>query len=242
MGIGHPSIIRSSLLIYFERGPLEFRTGFRQSGCRPWAISPQLPRLDRSWMEKRRILIVDNNDELRALLEEGLGKLGHEVVVTGEREKALARTDLDEFDLIISDLSEAEVNGHPIGDLQRKHLVTPITPKSTEPGIIKAFKMGAANYLRLPYNAEALREIVEQTLSHKLRYLDDPTVLPHVHEKIEFELPSDLSLMDGVLEYLQERVAKLGLIKQERLISSSPSTKRSSTPSNTEIRATRTSC
>ena len=41
-------------------------------------------------------------------------------------------------------------------------------------------------------------------------------MLPHVHEKIEFELPSDLSLMDGVLEYLQERVAKLGLIKPER--------------------------
>jgi hypothetical protein len=38
--------------------------------------------------------------------------------VTGEREKALARNDLDEFDLVISDLSEAEVNGRPIGDLQ----------------------------------------------------------------------------------------------------------------------------
>ena len=34
--------------------------------------------------------------------------------------------------------------------------------------------MGAANYLRLPYNREELREIVEQTLSHKLRYVDDP--------------------------------------------------------------------
>jgi len=166
-------------------------------------------------MEKRRILIVDNNDELRALLEQSLGKLGHEVVVTGEREKALARDDLDKFDLVISDLSEAEINGHPIGDLQRKHLVTP-TPHTTEPAIIKAFKLGAANYLRLPYNADELREIVEKTLSYKLRYVDDPTVLPQVHEKIEFELPSDLSLMNGVLEYLQERVSKLGLIRPER--------------------------
>ena len=82
--------------------------------------------------------------------------------------------------------------------------------------MIKAFKMGAANYLRLPYNKDELREIVEQTLSHKLRYVDDPSVLPHVHEKIEFELPSDLSLMNGVLQYLLERVAKLGLIKPER--------------------------
>jgi serine/threonine-protein kinase RsbW len=166
-------------------------------------------------MDKRRILIVDDNDELRALLERNLGKLGHDVVVTGDRDQALSRDDLDDFDLIISDLSEAEVNGHPINDKQRKHLVTP-TPKTTEPVIIKAFKMGAANYLRLPYNPDELRQIVEQTLSHKLKYVDDLSVLPNIHEKIEFELPSDLSLMDGVLEYLQERVSKLGLIKPER--------------------------
>jgi serine/threonine-protein kinase RsbW len=147
-------------------------------------------------MEKRRILIVDNNDELRVLLEQALGNLGHEVVVAAERDKALGRDDLDTFDLIISDLSEAEINGEPLSD-------------------IKAFKMGAANYLRSPYNRDELREIVEKTLAYKLRYVDDPKLLPHVHEKIEFELPSDLALMNGVLEYLQERVAKLGLIKLE---------------------------
>jgi serine/threonine-protein kinase RsbW len=167
-------------------------------------------------MQKRRILIVDNNDELRLLLEEVLGRLGHEVVVMGERKLALRREDLDSFDLIISDLSEAEVNGQPIGDLQRKHLVTPLSEKVSNLSIIKAFKMGAANYLRSPYNREELREVVEQTLAYKLRYVDDPNVLSHVHEKIEFELPSDLALMNGVLEYLQERVAKLGLIKPER--------------------------
>ena len=167
-------------------------------------------------MQKRRILIVDNNDELRLLLEKVLGEIGHDVVVTGERDKALRRNDLDSFDLIISDLSEAEVNGEPIGDLQRKHLVTPLSAQVASPEIIKAFKMGAANYLRMPYNRDELREIVEQTLAYKLRYVDDPAVLSHVHEKIEFELPSDLALMNGVLDYLQERVAKLGLIKPDR--------------------------
>src|SRR5687767_3133205 len=146
-------------------------------------------------MEKRRILIVDNNDELRVLLEQALEELGHDVVATGERVKALSRDDLDSFDLIISDLSDG-VNG-----------------QSDE---VKAFKMGAANYLRLPYNRDELREIVEKTLAYKLRYVDDPQILSHVHEKIEFELPSDLALMNGVLEYLQERVAKLGLIRPER--------------------------
>ena len=167
-------------------------------------------------MEKRRILIVDNNDELRLLLEQVLGGLGHDVVVTGERAKALRRDDLDSFDLIISDLSEAEVNGEPISEHHRKHLVTPLSTHGAGPEIIKAFKLGAANYLRSTYDRDEMRDIVEKTLAYKLRYVDDPNVLSHVHEKIEFELPSDLALMNGVLEYLQERVAKLGLIKPER--------------------------
>ena len=37
-------------------------------------------------MEKRRILIVDNNDELH-VLEQALGSLGHEIVVIAKREK-----------------------------------------------------------------------------------------------------------------------------------------------------------
>ena len=57
-------------------------------------------------MQKRRILIVDNNDELRVILEAVLGELGHQVVGTGDRAEALAREDLDEFDLIISDLTD----------------------------------------------------------------------------------------------------------------------------------------
>ncbi len=167
-------------------------------------------------MDKRRILIVDNNDELRAILEEVLGTLGHDVVVTGDREMALAREDLDRFDLIISDLTDDLENANPISELQRKCLLTPISPNGSQPDVVKAFKLGAANYLRLPYEKDGLRDIVERTLSHKLKYLDDPKVLAHVHEKIEFELPSDLSLMNGVLQYLLERVSRLGLIKPER--------------------------
>ncbi|HEY0004659.1 MAG TPA: ATP-binding protein [Pyrinomonadaceae bacterium] len=171
-------------------------------------------------MEKRRILIVDNNDELRSTLEEVLRDLGHDVVATGDRAEALAREDLEEFDLIISDLTDDIDSGVQIlSELKRKRLLVPVVVSSDEsqqPGIVKAFKMGAANFLRTPYEKEELLNIVEKTLSYKLRFVDDLKVLPHVHEKIEFELPSDLSLMDGVLNYLIERVAKLGIIQPEK--------------------------
>ncbi|MDT4965712.1 MAG: hypothetical protein QOJ64_449, partial [Acidobacteriota bacterium] len=171
-------------------------------------------------MEKRRILIVDNNDDLRVMLEQVLRELGHEVVATGDRNEALAREDLDEFDLIISDLTEDEHSGiQLLSEIKRKRLMVPVVVSSDEgqqPGVVKAFKMGAANFLRLPYNKDELRNIVEKTLAYKLRFVDDLKVLPFVREKIDFELPSDVSLMNGVLQYLTERVAKLGLIKPER--------------------------
>jgi serine/threonine-protein kinase RsbW len=169
-------------------------------------------------MDKRRILIVDNNDELRTMLERALGALGHEVLTTGNRAEAMARDDLDGFDLIISDLTEdAESNLEPLSELQRKHLVTPIAQNGgSTAGIIKAFKMSAANFLRQPYNRDELTEIVEQTLANKLKFVDDPNLLLQVHEMIEFELPSDLSLMNGVLQYLLGRVSKLGIVTPER--------------------------
>ncbi|HEX8492855.1 MAG TPA: ATP-binding protein [Pyrinomonadaceae bacterium] len=171
-------------------------------------------------MEKRRILIVDNNDELRAMLEQVLRELGHDVVATGDRAVALEREDLEEFDLIISDLTEDADSGvQLVSELKRKRLLVPVVVSSDEaqqPGLVKAFKMGAANFLRQPYNKEELRSIVDKTLSYKLRFIDDLKVLPYVREKIDFELPSDVTLMNGVLQYLVERLAKLGVIKPER--------------------------
>jgi serine/threonine-protein kinase RsbW len=171
-------------------------------------------------MDKRRILIVDDNDELRAVLEQALRELGHEVLAIGDRAEALAREDLEDFDLIISDLTDDEDSGvQLLSEIKRKRLMIPVVVSSDQaqqPGVVKAFKMGAVNYLRSPYDKEELCSIVEKTLAYKLRFVDDLKVLPYVHEKIEFELPSDVSLMNGVLQYLIERVAKLGVIKPER--------------------------
>src|ERR1051325_9388608 len=127
-----------------------------------FACSPPSSQIWAGWkrrrMEKRRILIVDDNDELRAVLEQALLELGHDVVATGNRQEALAREDLDEFDLIISDLTDDADSGIEIlSEIKRQRLLVPVVVSSEEaehPGIVKAFKMGAANFLRQPYNKE----------------------------------------------------------------------------------------
>ncbi|HVF44386.1 MAG TPA: ATP-binding protein [Pyrinomonadaceae bacterium] len=170
-------------------------------------------------MEGRRILIVEGNAELRTVLSDALREQGHEVVTTGDRCEAVSRDDLEDFDLIISDLAEYADSGvQIISELKRKRLFVPIVVSSEEAqqaGIVKAFKLGATNYVRKPYDHEELRNIVEKTLGYKLRFVEDLKVLPYVREHIEFELPSDISLMNGVLHYLTQRVADLGVIKPD---------------------------
>jgi len=140
------------------------------------------------------ILIVENIDDLRAGLAKELNALGHSVTVAGERSEALAIGDQTEFDLLVSDL----VNSEPAAGCEA----------------VRSFKMSVTS--SQPRRAVTeLHEIIEKTMAFKLQRVDHspPTA---VREKIDLELPSDLTLMNSVLEYLLDRVDKLGLVKVEQ--------------------------
>jgi len=143
--------------------------------------------------DKCRILIVENSDESRTALTLRLNGLGHTVLAAGAVADATARQDLDQFDLILSDLEDRN------------------SPANVE--VVRAFKLSVTS-ARARAETAAVHEIVEAALLFKLRYIDSGRVA--FHEKIEFELPSDLSLMNIVLEYLLDRVDKMGLIKAEQ--------------------------
>jgi serine/threonine-protein kinase RsbW len=162
-------------------------------------------------MENRRILIVSDKDELRNMLEASLRELGHEVLSTASRADALARADFNRFDLVISDLTD-DAEADSVIDSPESSGETP-----QQRGSVKSFKIdfGTKSFLRAPYRSDDLRAIIEQTLAYELRFTEDLRTLPHAREKIEFELPSDVALMHGVLQYLIERVSRLGVIQAE---------------------------
>ena len=143
--------------------------------------------------DKCHVLIVENDDDIRAGLARELNRLGHEVTLESERDKALARADLAQFDLLVSDLIDHD--------------------PATGPGSVRSFKMGVTSLSTRRAIAE-LHDIIEKTLLFKLQRIDPDQKA--VREKIDLELPSDLTLMNAVLEYLLDRVAKLGLIKVEQ--------------------------
>lgn len=140
------------------------------------------------------ILIVENSDDLRAGLANELHALGHSVTVAGERSEALAIEDQTQFDLLVSDL----VNSEPAPGWES----------------VRSFKISVTS-LRPRRAVAELHEIIEKTLVFKLQRVDSSPAIA-VREKIDLELPSDLSLMNSVLEYLLDRVDKLGLVQVEQ--------------------------
>ncbi len=142
-----------------------------------------------------RILVVENSDDFRAGLARELQGLGHLVMVASERGDALAQEERERFDMLISDL---------VGD-----------PSANEPELVRSFKL-AVTTLPCKCATPALHDLIEKTLSFKLRCIDAAQDVKQVREKIDLELPSELTLMNSVLEYLLDRVSRLGLVEIEQ--------------------------
>jgi len=140
------------------------------------------------------ILIVENSDDIRAGLAEELNALGHSVTVAAERSEALALGDETQFDLLVSDL---------------------VSTEAAEVEAVRSFKISVTSSHGRRTVCE-LHDIIEKALAFKLRRIDTSEKAIAVREKIDLELPSDLTLMNSVLEYLLDRVDKLGLIQIEQ--------------------------
>ena len=165
---------------------------------------------------QRKILIIDDHDDLATSLQEVFAHVGHFVHIVEDRENALAIENIETFDLVITDLdveklsAENSFNGNA-------PVCLPKTLEAEHYGQrIKAFKICAANFRRDEFDEDELKNLVATVLDYKIRYIDKESVVQDLHENIEFELPSAISLMHIVLEYLMKRVEKLGVIKPEQ--------------------------
>jgi serine/threonine-protein kinase RsbW len=157
---------------------------------------------------QRRILIIDDHDDLATDLDEVFSALGHSVALLESRADALEVANFEQFDLVITDLDvnstrSPNVNGNG-------------NASENDGEHVKAFKVSAANFTKSEFDESELKEIVATVLDYKTRHIDKKEDLQDLREHIEFEVPSTISLMHVVLEYLMKRVEKLGVVKSEQ--------------------------
>jgi len=122
-------------------------------------------------MAKANILIVDDDQTIRELLEEFLQELGYEIATAQNGTEALTIINRQDFDCIISDnvmpdMGGVELLGH-LKKLNKKIPFLMITGYPTIEIAVEVMKQGAYDYITKPLELEDIRIKVERALHTK---------------------------------------------------------------------------
>ena len=118
---------------------------------------------------RRRILVVDDEQEITLVLRSGLTKHGFDVRVAGEGEAALDLFRAWVPDLVITDLSMPNMNGLKLCERLRETSDVPIiilSVKGDEAAKVEALDAGADDYVTKPFG---MGELVARVRAHLRR-------------------------------------------------------------------------
>lgn len=116
-----------------------------------------------------RVLVVDDEPDIRLLHRLNLEGAGHEVLLAADGMKALERIRADRPDCVVLDMMMPGLDGWGVlEELQQRHDSTPIivvSARSAIADIEHARAMGADGYLAKPFNANTLLDEVAKLAS-----------------------------------------------------------------------------
>ena len=116
----------------------------------------------------QRILVIDDEIDLRDILKFNLRSEGYEVDTVESAEEAL-RLELGHYDLFLMDVMMGPMSGFKLADKIRSEyrLTTPfifITAKDAENDLLTGFSLGADDYIRKPFSIVELKARVKAVL------------------------------------------------------------------------------
>ena len=117
-----------------------------------------------------KILLIEDDTEITALLERYLDGFGMEVVAYTHPETALASLDIESYDAVLLDLTLPQIDGLEVCRRLRERSDIPIIISSARHDLsdkVIALEYGADDYLPKPYEP---RELVARIQSHLRRY------------------------------------------------------------------------
>jgi len=119
-----------------------------------------------------KILIVDDEAPIRALMRATLTMAGHEVVEAAGGEEALKKIKKEDFELIVLDIMMPVTDGYEVLERikaipSKAHIpVVVVTAKSYESeGIMREMTAGAIDHLSKPFDPEDLEIAVSRALT-----------------------------------------------------------------------------
>ena len=142
-------------------------------------------------MTSERVLVVDDEEHLRALLAKILTDAKLQVEVAADGEEGLAKFKASHFDLTLLDLKLPKLDGMSVLRQAMEHdpdgVVIIITAFSTIETAIKAIKLGAYDYLAKPFRPEELMVVVNQALERNRLLRENRQLQQEVMRNFKFE-------------------------------------------------------
>jgi len=139
---------------------------------------------------RKRILVVDDEQEITLVLRSGLTKHGFDVRVAGEGQAALELFQAWTPDLVITDLSMPNMNGLKLCGRLREISDVPIiilSVKGDEATKVEALDAGADDYLTKPFGMGELLARVRATLRRSPQSSNEGTVIEAGDFRVDFE-------------------------------------------------------
>jgi ActR/RegA family two-component response regulator/anti-sigma regulatory factor (Ser/Thr protein kinase) len=163
-------------------------------------------------LDRRTVLVVDDEELLRSFLSQSIGSLGVEVDGVCSGGEALDRIRRHPPDVVVTDLRLPGMSG-----LQLIEQARPIAPETafivitgfgTYGDAVTAGKLGAVEFLPKPFDADSIRAAVQRALEGGVH-----AAAPAATGTLELELsvPSDPGLRAGAYSVLERFAHELGV-------------------------------
>ena len=119
-----------------------------------------------------RILIADDEDGLRWVLEKGLRGAGYEVTSVRDGDAAIRAFETEPFDLVFLDVRMPGTDGLAVlvrlRQIRTDALVVVMTAHGTMDTAIQAMQRGAYDYLAKPFDIDEVLLVAERALASSL--------------------------------------------------------------------------
>ena len=163
-------------------------------------------------MTKSRILVVDDDESLRRVLQVQLEQDGYVVASAASAQQTVSMLQLRAYDLVITDLRMPGLSGlellKEIRSQYPETIVIILTAFGTVDTAVEAMKAGAYDYLTKPVHPDELSLVVGRAVEH-LRLIEEVrTLRANLNQKHGFE--NILGQSDALLQVLDAaaRVAR----------------------------------
>ena len=117
----------------------------------------------------KKILIVDDDDNMREAMRETVSRMGLAVDLAENGRKGYEKATANLYDLIISDMRMPDIDGLSMFEmLKATGIKTPVcfvTAYGSVTGAVEALKIGAYDYILKPFSPEVIEELIRRTFA-----------------------------------------------------------------------------